>query len=101
MSVRAYVVKKIETGPEMFNLNHDEMIIDLLHDQIYESLNGDGCGITELQDCDIEDALDQAVEDKEELVKKYGKELYDYDLKALKTMLRVARKDGYLTLYCY
>ena len=46
MSVRAYPIKKIEYGQEIFNLWHDEYFRDLLEKEgILEQLNMDGCGI--------------------------------------------------------
>ncbi|MCD6429375.1 hypothetical protein J7L09_01635 [bacterium] len=46
MSVRAYPIKKIEHGPEIFNLWHDDYFRDLLdREGLLEQLNIDGYGI--------------------------------------------------------
>lgn len=50
MSVRAYRINKIEVEHSpSFNLWHDEKLMDLIGNELTESLNQDSCGITEVR----------------------------------------------------
>jgi len=49
MSVRAYVVKKIDYGHETFNMWNDKEVVDKLRDGGYlDNLNDDGSGMFEV-----------------------------------------------------
>lgn len=62
MSVRAYPIKKIEHGQEIFNLWHDEYFIDLLDKEgRLEQLNIDGYGILEICENHLQ-AIEEQIE---------------------------------------
>lgn len=95
MSVRAYEVKKIVRGDIVFNLWHDDMVMELIGNDIYNSLNQDGCGMTEVSQERIENALQELKKKRQSKEKKYTKEV-------LENMLKLAIKyNGYLMLECF
>jgi len=88
MSIRAHRVIEIVTGDIDFNLWNDEEVVNLLGDNLFSSLNMDGCGLVELIEPVIEEALDKATQER-------TKEI-------LEKMLRDAQANGgYITYYCY
>jgi hypothetical protein len=65
MSVRAYPIRKIEYGGELFNLWHDEYFLELLERAgLTEQLNMDSCGIIGICRVTLED-LKQMIKDDE------------------------------------
>ena len=90
MSVRAYKVREIctEKSPT-FNLWHDGDITDIFANQIDSQLNIDNCGMLELSEEDIE----QALEDNKTGLTPAGK-------KVLNRML-VEAVDGYVQYHCF
>lgn len=98
MSVRAHAVKKVEYYPnsEVFNLWHDELLMGLIGEEIYERLNSDGCGMTELSVEDIETALECLK------VRKATKKDIEYTREILKKLRKYAEEnDGYILLDCF
>ena len=58
MSVRAYLVKKIDYTNPIFNLWHDKDILNLLDaNGITETLDADGCGLMEIPNDILEEFL--------------------------------------------
>lgn len=103
MSVRAYPIKKINYGREIFNLWHDDYFRELLDRKgILDQLNIDGCGILEIDKYD----LDEMENDIETDVRKNP----DIDPEAVRRAKEIIndireemrkRKDDYLSFYCF
>ena len=94
MSVRAYIVKKIETDKELFNLWHDIALVDYLKDWgCLGELNMDMAGLAEIP---IQ-ALEEFV--YSEHSKNMDKEKIDY-LKEIVIDYK-DRGEDYIMVYCY
>jgi len=100
MSVRAHEVKKIIRGDVVFNLWHDELLMELIQDTIYDSLNSDGLGLTEISEDEIKEA--QACLKDNNYSGRYTAEEIKETKEILDRMLKLAKKyDGYLLLDCF
>ena len=98
MSIRAHAIKKIEyyeDSPE-FNLSHDELLMDLIGDNLYDTLV-DGTGMAEISVEEIDSAL-ECLKVKPGIKKVEA--LYTQDVLF---NLRKKAEDGggYLQLECY
>jgi len=98
MSVRAYLIKKIDYAKEdTFNLwHHDKLMKFLERYSFYESLN-EGCGITEVSVKILKEALEQDLADEND--KKEEKYIKDN----IKKDIAWAKKRGeeYIQYYCF
>jgi len=64
MSVRAYIVKEIKIGGEIFNLWHDKYFVELIERLgKFEQLDMDGCGIMSISKDDLKEIEEMIAED--------------------------------------
>ena len=94
MSIRAHRVEEIKTNGSSFNLWHDEKIMDWLKRKtfFFNSLNGDCCGLTGVEDDDLKAMLSEI-----------GKEINEDTRRAIEEDVRFAEDQGdwLVQYYCY
>ena len=97
MSVRAYKITKLEWEKnETFNLWHNTTLMNIIGHLIYDQLDKDGCGICEISEDEIKEAI-QTLEDLE-----YSEKEKKETKKILEKMLEQAKQnDGYVMYYCF
>ena len=104
MSIRAYLVKKLETEKEFFNLWHDELFVELLSRLgCIDSLSEDGYGLLGINDIYLKEMKEILEKDeKEEIEKNWDKE----NIKRAKEIIKEIeeemekKKTTYLQFYC-
>ena len=93
MSIRAYRVTEIKTSGVSFNLWHDETVIDWLceNTSFYDTLDYDGCGLTDISDEELKTMLSEIGEKLNEDLKKSIKEDIEF---------AESQGNGYVQYYC-